>query len=152
MAPKSTLTIKVNITGVRTTLAQLNSLPKEANQEMRERAGVIAEKLATSARRGAAVFGGPQGPLLVPTIKVVRDRVPVVQAGGSSRIGRRRVQAFKLLFGVEFGSNFYNQFHGPHTSEGFFLFPLVRTERPMVEREFNAAAQAIIDKFNQGGG
>lgn len=148
--PKQSLTVKADITGLRLLLNQLKDLPKEANQELRETAGTIAENLVPAARRGATSQGGPQGKLLAPTIKVVRDRVPSLEAGGTKKVGRNNVYAYKVLYGSEFGSTVYTQFHHGHTTEGYWLFPLIRTEDPMIQREMEAAIARIVAKFSEG--
>lgn len=148
---KEILTVRADMTGIRALLAQLNELPKQASQDVRVAAGVIAEKLVPAAKRGAITHGGPQGKLLAPTIKVVRDRVPSLQAGGTKRVGSNKVYAYKVLYGSEFGSTVYKQFHHGHTTDGYWFFPLIRTEDPMIEREMSTAIEAIIARFNSEG-
>ena len=151
--PKTSLTMRVRIEGVRETLKALNELPKEANEQMRKAAMTMAEKLAVKSQQAALSDQSPQAALIVPTIKPRRDRVPVIVAGGSTRVGRRSVPAWKVLFGSEFGANQYPQFGKRHQGqEGSYLFPIVEANSELVEREWNAAADDVIARFTAGGG
>jgi len=154
MAPRrKTLTMRVRIEGVRETLKALNKLPKEANDEIRKVAMEIAEKLAVKSKQAAMSDPSPQAALIVPTIKPRRDRVPVIVAGGSTRVGRRNAPAWGVLFGSEFGANQYPQFGKRHQGqEGSYLFPIVEQNSELVEQEWNAAADRIITQFSEDGG
>lgn len=163
MAPKTSLTIKVRIDGVRETLALFRQMPKDATAELRTASQRIAEHVADRARV-AAVLEDDQAALLVPTIKVVRDRVPAVQVGGAKRVGRNEAPAWALLFVSEFGMNRrsgwfaaakYNESgsvqHKPHTgNRGHWFFPTAEAEQDYMNREWNAAAERIAGKFGMG--
>lgn len=141
---KTSLTIGVQIDGVRETLAAFRNLPKEASDALRDASQELARKLALSAQRAAAGDSSPQSALLVPTIRAGRDRVPVVQAGGTRRVGRNRTPAWKLLFGSEFGSNRYKQFGHKHAGRtGYWLFPTVERERTTIARAWRQAADDV---------
>lgn len=163
MAPKQALTVNLAIDGVRETLAAFRSLPKDANDQLRERSRKLAEIVAERAK-AAGQAEGKQAALVARTVKARRDRVPVVQAGGTRRLGRHRAPAFGLLFASEFGmdqrSGWYaNQRYRrstgmqyePHTGqEGLWFFPTVEAAQPMINREWNAAADEIMRAFAGG--
>lgn len=163
MAPKQALTVNLAIDGVRETLAAFRSLPKDANDQLRERSRKLAEIVAERAK-AAGQAEGKQAALVARTVKARRDRVPVVQAGGTRRLGRHRAPAFGLLFASEFGmdqrSGWYaNQRYRrstgmqyePHTGqEGLWFFPTVEAAQPMINREWNAAADEILRAFAGG--
>lgn len=144
MTEKRTITVTVRITGLRPTLAKFKALPKNADKEMRAAslsiAGVLAVDIKNEARANA------QSALMVPTIRAVRDRVPVVQGGGARRVGSNRVPAFKVLFGAEFGSHSLGQFR-PFNTTGYFFFPTVDESRDWIDREFNDAADEVLAKW-----
>lgn len=163
MAPNRALTVNLAIDGVRETLAAFRSLPKDANDQLRERSRKLAEIVAERAK-AAGQAEGKQAALVARTVKARRDRVPVVQAGGTRRLGRHRAPAFGLLFASEFGmdqrSGWYaNQRYRrstgmqyePHTGqEGLWFFPTVEAAQPMINREWNAAADEILRAFAGG--
>jgi len=163
VAPKQALTVNLAIDGVRETLAAFRSLPKDANDQLRERSRKLAEIVAERAK-AAGQAEGKQAALVARTVRARRDRVPVVQAGGTRRLGRHRAPAFGLLFASEFGmdqrSGWYaNQRYRrstgmqyePHTGqEGLWFFPTVEAAQPMINREWNAAADEIMRAFAGG--
>jgi hypothetical protein len=147
---KKTLTISMNVTGIRETLAAFNGLPKEASNELRDAAKELAELLAVDAR-AAAIAEGAQAALMASTVKAARDRVPVVQAGGTKRVGSRRAPAWRLLFGSEFGSNRFEQFPRSHQgSDGIWFFPVIEQNAGPIARRWNEAADNILTAFAKG--
>lgn len=151
MASKRTLVITAHAEGVRETLAAFRGMPKEASEAIRAHSQVIAGKFATAVQ-SAGQREGHQAAAVASTAKAARDRVPVVQVGGTKRVGRRRKPAWKLLFGSEFGSNTYTQFPRRHVgTAGIWIFPTIDTESPMMMREWQSAADDVIRAFTAGG-
>ncbi|PWW50267.1 hypothetical protein [Actinokineospora spheciospongiae] len=160
---KTTLTLKVEIEGLRETLARFRGLPKDAANELRAASLKLADLVAAKARL-AATSDSPQAALLAPTVKPVRDRVPAVQVGGARRVGRNKAPAWQLLFISEFGANarsgWYagaryarstSQQHRPHNGTvGYWFFPLVESESAMIGREWTAAADRVLAAFGRG--
>lgn len=161
MAKKQALTITLYATGVRETLAAFRDLPKDASAELRKASLRLADSLAVAARAAGQAEGG-QAAAVARTVKARKDRVPVVQAGGTTRVGRRRAPAFALLFGSEFGmdrrSGWYArpryrrssglQYGEPHQGrDGRWFFPTVEAEQGRIMREWQAAADRIIRSF-----
>lgn len=150
---KHDLVMRVRITGVHETLDAFRKLPKEANAELRERSLRLAGVLAEAAKANARVDESPQAQSLIPTVKARRDRVPVIVAGGARRVGRRRRPAWALLFGAEFGSNRFKQFGKRHQGRyGTWLFRAADENEALIDREWNAAADALARKWSSGGG
>lgn len=146
---KQALTVNVKIEGVRETLAAFNRLPKEASAELRKSSKELAELLAREAQTAGRARGG-QAALVAGTVKAASDRVPVVQAGGAKRLGKSRAPAWKLLFGSEFGSNQYKQFHHAHTGrDGLWFFPSVEKNAAKIAAAWNKAADEIADRFGK---
>jgi hypothetical protein len=143
---KDQLTVRVHIDGLRETLAALNKLPKDATQEIREKATELAKEMAAAAA-SAGREEGRQAALVARTVKARRDRVPVVVAGGNKRLGRNRAPAYKLLFGSEFGATQYRQFR-PHLGSGsYWFFKTVDENQVEISAKWQEAADAIIQKF-----
>jgi hypothetical protein len=153
MARKTSLVVTVRIEGVRETLAAYRRLPKEASQALRKRSGELAETLAGRARAAALSDAAPQSPLLAKTVRARRDRVPSIVAGGARRVGRRKVPAWKVLFGSEFGSNTYKQFGRRHSGRvGHWFFPVAERNADDVIAAWRRAADDIARSFSAGPG
>jgi hypothetical protein len=160
---KQALTVKVHIDGVRETLAAFRKLPKDASNELRDASMKISQTLVTAAKRNAGI--DPQSTAVATTVKVVRDRVPAVQAGGAKRVTSNRAPAWALLFASEFGmtrrSGWYanprygdsaGRQYSPHQGQkGRWFFPAVENERTQIAREWNKAVDVIVRKFGEGG-
>lgn len=144
-----TLTLRLHITGVRETIRAFGGLPKDANDELRDKAQELSEDLArkvTNAGRADTA----QSALIAPTVKAKRDRVPVIQAGGTKRVGSNRKPAYKVLFGSEFGSNQLKQFR-PHVGQdSYWFFKTVEDSSPEIGQAWNEAADDIIRKWARG--
>ena len=81
-----------------------------------------------------------------PTIKVKRDRIPVVVAGGRKRVGSRRTPAGALIFGSEFGSKL-PQFKA-HLSGGSYWFrATVERHDSEIYAEWLKAADDVIQEW-----
>lgn len=152
MASKG-ITVKVRISGVRETIRAFRQLPKDANDELRKRSQAIASDLATKIA-SAARSSSAQSALVAGTVKAMRDRVPVVQAGGNRKVGRKRKPAHKVLFGANFGATYLKQFR-PHRAGGtddYWFFSTVEANEGRIDQEWNAAADEIIHRWGSGGG
>jgi hypothetical protein len=147
--PQKDITVRVRIDGLRETIAALNRLPKEADLEIRAAAQELAKDMAAAA--AAAGRGeGRQAALVATTVKAMRDRVPVVNAGGARRLGRNREPAYKLLFGSEFGATRYKQYK-PHLGSGsYWFFRTVDEKQAEISAAWLQAADEIIRRFGEG--
>jgi len=146
MAQQQALTIKLHILGVRETLAAFRHLPKEANNSLREQSMRLAASLAQHVA-GAARADSPQSALMAPTVKAIRDRVPAITAGGTSRVGRNQKPAWKILFGSEFGARTYRQFR-PHLGTGsYWMFATVKANESELSAAWGRVAAAIAESF-----
>lgn len=161
---KTALTVNVRIDGARETLAAFRQMGKDAEGKLRDAAQSIADSLAASAQAAARAEGG-QAALMAPTVKAIRDRVPVVQVGGTRRVGRRRAPAYGLLFGSEFGMNRRSGWYAasryrssigaqfkPHRGiRGYWFFPLVESEQDRIAAAWTRAADELVREFGRGG-
>lgn len=152
MAGKTTLTVKMSIAGLRETIKAFQDLPKDASKRLRDETLKLSQALAVRAKVAGMVDEAPQSPLVATTVKAVRDRVPAIQAGGTKRLGRNRAPAYKLLFGSEFGSNNYPQFHRPHQGQqGQWFFPTVERSQAEIAAAWSRVADGIVRDFSEGG-
>lgn len=151
MAKKTAVTFTIRQEGVRETLAAFRGLDKEASKELRKSSAKIAAKFSGVAQR-AGQSEGHQAALVAKTVKPGFDRVPVVTAGGSRRLGSRKAPAWKLLFGSEFGSNRFSQFPRTHQGrDGIWFFPTIEHEAPAMIKEWRSMADAVLKAFTKGG-
>lgn len=161
---KTALTVTVRIDGAREVLRALSVMGKDAQNAIRDHSQKIATKLAVKVRADVAVHGGPQGVLVAQTVKAVRDRVPVIQAGGTKRVGRNRAPVYGLLFGSIFGMNgrsgwFSAQKYAgdsarqyrPHRGQdAYAFFPVIDNSGAEISREWMAAVDEVVRKFGEG--
>jgi hypothetical protein len=141
------ITVTLTITGLRQTLAAFRDLPKEAATQLRDASARIADHVAAAAK-AAGSASSPRSRLVAQTVRVVRDRVPAVQVGGTKQVGHRKTPVWKLLFGDEFGASTYPQFRPHRGREGYWFFPTVEAEQPTIDREWNKAADDIVRWFS----
>lgn len=146
---KTTLTVNVRIDGVRETLTAFRDLPDEANNELRDATLALSKKLAEQVQQSAQAEGR-QAALLAKTVKARRDRVPVIVAGGATKLGRNKKPAYKLLFGSEFGSSRLKQYKPHQGRQGYWFFPIVEKEAPEIAQTWDEVAQNILTKFSAG--
>lgn len=147
---KRALTVNVRIEGVKETIAAFRKLPKDASKELREKSLDLSTLIANRARV-AGMSDSPQSALMAPTVKPLKDRLPAVVVGGSSRVGRNRVPAYKVLFGAEFGASL-PQFRPHQGRNGYWFFPSVEANEAAISRAWLKAADDTIRKFTAGGG
>lgn len=148
MAGKA-LTVAIRVDGARETLAAFGRLPKDANKALRRRTLELSRTLA--GRVGAAARAdGPQTALMAPTVKAVFDRVPAISAGGDRLVGSRRVPAYNIVFGSEFGARVHHQFR-PHLGRGsYWLWKTVQANEVEIAAAWTRVADDIADSFSAG--
>lgn len=149
MAQQS-IKIDVRVDGARQTLAAFRRLPREASNSLRERsmelAAVLAGRVASAARGDSR-----QSALMAPTVKARRDRIPSIEAGGSTRVGSNHVPAYKILFGSEFGARTLPQFR-PHLGRGsYWLFRTVEDNQVEIASAWSRVADDIVRSFDRDG-
>jgi len=145
---KTALTVKMQIEGVRETLRAFSVLPKEAQDALRDRSQELSKLLAAKLKVAASA-DSRQAALMATTVKANRDRVPSITAGGTRKVGRNKVPAYKILFGSEFGSNHLKQFR-PHQADGYWFFAVVKRDAADIARAWQQAADDVAAAFARG--
>lgn len=157
------ITVTVRINGIHETIRAFNLLPKAANDELRDASLKIAQSMEGKIQRAARAESRQAG-AVAATVKARRDRVPMVVAGGSKRVGRNRQPASGLLFGSEFGAfgrfGWYSarQFRRskgrpfkPHRgSASYWFYKTVENDTSVIDQQWNQAADDIIRRFADG--
>lgn len=149
---KQGLSASVTVSGLKETLAALRKMPDDAKAELKDTSFELAQSLA-KALRSAARGQGPQSGLMAGTVNVGDSSgndsdLPVVQAGGSSKVGRNHAPAYKVLFGSEFGAHRLKQFRG-FNSSGYWFFPTVDEMGEEIAEKWDEAAQRVIAAFSE---
>lgn len=160
---RETLTLTLHIDGARETIRAFSRLPKEASTELRAETLKLSQRLAFDIA-AAARSQGHQAALMAPTVKANRDRVPSISAGGSKRVGRRRVPAGRLIFASEFGQNKRTGWYAapryrassgrqyePHKGRHSYWFHKTAEQHgPEINRAWNQVADRILRSFERG--
>jgi hypothetical protein len=149
---KQGLAASVTVIGLTETLAALRKMPDDAKNELKDTSFDLAQSLA-KALRAAARAEGQQAALMADTVSTGTDSgsdsdLPVVQAGGSSKVGRKHKPAYKLLFGSEFGAHKLKQYKG-FNSTGYWFFPTVSSASDEIATKWDEAAQRVIAAFSE---
>jgi len=134
------------IEGLNALLRTFRGAPRELQTDLRKRSQAIAEPIAAEAR-GRAVTS--QQRMVAPSIRAVRDRIPVVRVGGgttlqSSTPRRRKPKAGQVYFGADFGSGL-PQFPGK-TKGGRMIFKAVRGQRNNIGEQYLDAVSDVFGK------
>lgn len=139
--------VGIGVKGLRTTQKKIRELPDNARDEIiiasRRIATVVGDQAALRFRAL-----GHQGPLVAGTVRSTKGTVPTIKVGGSSKLGRNKAPAYKLLYGTEFGSDKYKQFHAPHTGRtGRALYPTIRDRADYMYEQWKDAADKVLFEF-----
>ena len=150
--PRTTLAVGIRVVGLEETMAALKRLPKDAQTDLRQRTLILSALLATKVQV-AARGDTAQSALMAPTVKARKGRatdIAVITTGGTTRVGRNRVPAFKILFGSEFGASRYRQFRSHLGRGSYWLFKTVEASRPEMTVAFAKIAEDIMRDFRHG--
>ena len=100
-------------------------------QDPDELAHGYAQAILDQAVRNAASRPTPQAPMAASVLGVSGDLIRPLAGGPPSAVGASS----------EFGSDIYLQFHRPHNSRGYWLFPAADSEQVL------AAGDNILDEM-----
>jgi hypothetical protein len=148
--------VKVNykIEGLDGTLRAFNQYGRDANRELRQAAGVEADRMVAElviTGQGASA----QAALTAGSVKRRSDRVPVIVAGGTRRLRRRSsATAGDVFFGAEFGGGrrpTTRQFPPWVGRRGYWFWPTIRRHLPDLRRRYIAALDDLAQKWAAGG-
>lgn len=148
----------------------LNSLPKETQQVVREKALPLSQRLAGQLMMAADGAPSPQAQLVKQSILAKKDRLIRVDIGGSKKVGRKyggqtsksgkgkvkqnRAPAGALLWGSEYGSHsgidsigraYTNRFKAATNAGGYWIRPTVDDYTPIVAKEYIAMIKGVIN-------
>ena len=148
----------ITVEGLKPTLKAFNEYGKDANKELRQAAGGVADELV-GVLALAAQTDGPQAALVATSVRRVSDRVPAIAAGGTKRVRpstrpKRRVAAGDVFFGSEFGggrSPRTRQFPDWTGTVGRWFFPTIRAATPRLIARYQEVLEELADRWDTGG-
>jgi hypothetical protein len=173
MASKQgTFAIQVEPAALRNLIQTLNLLDKETQNQVRDAAYPLSQRLAGQLLMFSQSAPSPQTKLVAKSITAKRDRLIRVDVGGSKKVGRKyggeqsksgkgakvRQQAAPagaLLWGTEYGSGkgtdslgraYSNRFKAARNKRGYWINPAVDYYTPIVAKEYIDIIQTIIRK------
>lgn len=158
MATGRGLDADLQVSGLNETLRAFKAYGRDANKELRQAAGGVADQVVPALILSAG-SASPQAALVAPSIKRRTDRVPKIVAGGATRArpntrSRRRVTAGDVMFGGEFGGG-----RRPGTAQfppwvgrtGYWFWPTIRAHLPAMRRAYIAALDDLARRWGRGG-
>lgn len=169
-AGQGTYSIEVDPYQLKNLLGILRSLPVEVQQEVRDKAQPLSQRLAGQLTMFAMASPTPQAKLVEKSISTPRDRLIRVDIGGTKKVGRpyggearkngKKVKqsaapAGALLWGSEFGSHkgtdragrvYTNRFKVGYKKSGYWIAPATDYYVPIVAREYEEMITAIAKR------
>tara|TARA_R110000868_G_scaffold207611_1_gene456588 strand:- start:18 stop:557 length:540 start_codon:yes stop_codon:yes gene_type:complete len=169
-AGRGTFAITVEPADLKNLIQTLNLMDKETQQEVRDAAYPLSQRLAGQLLMFSQSAPSPQTKLVAQTIDAKRDRLIRVDIGGSKKVGRKyggeqsksgkgkkvrqsAAPAGALLWGTEFGSHkgvdslgrpYTDRFKAPSNKRGYWITPAVDYYTPIVSAEYVQIVKAII--------
>jgi hypothetical protein len=169
---QGTFAIQVEPAALRNLIQTLNLLDKETQNEVRDAAYPLSQRLAGQLFMFSQSAPSPQTKLVAQSITAKRDRLIRVDVGGSKKVGRKyggeqsksgkgskvrqqSAPAGALLWGTEYGSGkgtdsigraYSNRFKAARNKRGYWINPAVDYYTPIVAKEYIDIIQSIIRK------
>lgn len=151
-------------------LRTLSKLDKETQNEVRDAALPLSQRLAGQLKQFADSAPSPQTKLVAESIVAKRDRLIRVDVGGTKKVGRKyggesrgkgkkvkqsSAPAGALLWGTEYGSgrgtdsagrSYTDRFKAPRNKGGYWIAPAVDYYAPIVAKEYEEIVTKIIKR------
>jgi len=145
--------VSLEVDGLLETMEAIKRLQPElrnsTNGAIRDAGMECAGKLAVDLRAAAVSSGVPVAPRVARSIKVKRDRLPVVTIGGSRKVGARGAPAGALVWGSEQGPKGETNHFGVPPSSGYWIAPTV--ERFATSTALSTYKRAVADALRKVG-
>ena len=162
--------ITVDPVAMKDLLRTLNKLDKETQNEVRDAALPLSQRLAGQLKQFADSAPSPQTKLVAESITPKRDRLIRVDVGGTKKVGRKyggesrgkgkkvkqsSAPAGALLWGTEYGSgrgtdaagrSYTDRFKAPRNKSGYWIAPAVDYYAPIVAKEYEEIVTKIIKR------
>jgi hypothetical protein len=169
-AGKGTMAITVEPVEFRNLIRLLGSLPKESQQEVRDRALPLSQRFAGQLLQFAQASRTPVAVKVAESLVAKRDRLIRVDVGGPKKVGRKyggekrkggtvvkqgQAVAGALLWGSEYGSHrgvdrrgraYSDRFKAPYKKSGYWINPAMDYYLPIIAREYAQMVQDVVKK------
>jgi len=169
-AGKGTMAITVEPVEFRNLIRLLGSLPKESQQEIRDRALPLSQRFAGQLLQFAQASRTPVAVKVAESLAPKRDRLIRVDVGGTKKVGRKyggekrkggtvvkqgQAVAGALLWGSEYGSHrgvdrrgraYTDRFKAPYNKSGYWINPAMDYYLPIIAREYAQMVQDVVKK------
>jgi hypothetical protein len=169
-AGKGTMAITVEPVEFRNLIRLLGSLPKESQQEVRDRALPLSQRFAGQLLQFAQASRTPVAVKVAESLVAKRDRLIRVDVGGTKKVGRKyggekrkgstvvkqgQAVAGALLWGSEYGSHrgvdrrgraYSDRFKAPYKKSGYWINPAMDYYLPIIAREYAQMVQDVVKK------
>jgi len=167
---KGTFAITVEPVEFKNLLRTLGSLPPEFQQEVRNRALPLSQRLAGQLLMFAQASRTPVAKNVAESLVAKRDRLIRVDVGGAKKVGRKyggekrkggtvvkqnQAPAGALLWGSEYGSHpgvdragrsYTNRFGAPYKKSGYWINPAIDFYVPTIAREYTEIVKDVVKK------
>jgi hypothetical protein len=167
---KGTFAITVEPVEFKNLLKTLGSLPPEFQQEVRNRALPLSQRLAGQLLMFAQASRTPVAKNVAESLVAKRDRLIRVDVGGPKKVGRKyggekrgggkvvkqnQAPAGALLWGSEYGSHpgvdragrsYTNRFGAPYKKSGYWINPAIDFYVPIIAREYTEIVKDVVKK------
>jgi hypothetical protein len=167
---KGTFAITVEPVEFKNLLRTLGSLPPEFQQEVRDRALPLSQRLAGQLLMFAQASRTPVAQNVAESLMPKRDRLIRVDVGGPKKVGRKyggekrgggkvvkqnQAPAGALLWGSEYGSHpgvdragrsYTNRFGAPYKKSGYWINPAIDYYVPIIAREYTEIVKDVVKK------
>lgn len=167
---KGTFAITVEPIEFKNLLRTLGSLPPEFQQEVRNRALPLSQRLAGQLLMFAQASRTPVAENVAESLVAKRDRLIRVDVGGPKKVGRKyggekrgggkvvkqnQAPAGALLWGSEYGSHpgvdragrsYTNRFGAPYKKSGYWINPAIDFYVPIIAREYTEIVKDVVKK------
>lgn len=148
--PRTTGGLSVEMEGIFETLKAVQSIQADlrpgVNNELRDAADASARELGVELASSAASSGVPVAPRVARSIRVKRDRVPVVSIGGGARVGRTGAPAGLLVWGSEQGPKGEVNHWAVPAGAGYWIAPAVERYGSRALDNFRQSVATIFRK------
>ena len=167
---KGTYAVTVEPVEFKNLLRTLGSLPPEFQQEVRDRALPLSQRLAGQLLMFAQASRTPVAENVAESLMPKRDRLIRVDVGGPKKVGRKyggekrgggkvvkqnQAPAGALLWGSEYGSHpgvdragrsYTNRFGAPYKKSGYWINPAIDYYVPIIAREYTEIVNDVVKK------
>jgi hypothetical protein len=167
---KGTYAVTVEPVEFKNLLRTLGSLPPEFQQEVRDRALPLSQRLAGQLLMFAQASRTPVAKNVAESLVAKRDRLIRVDVGGPKKVGRKyggekrgggkvvkqnQAPAGALLWGSEYGSHpgvdragrsYTNRFGAPYKKSGYWINPAIDYYVPIIAREYTEIVNDVVKK------